>query len=142
MRFEEPIMPPEGDGHGNRYESANLDTEELSAYLSDTVFEDKNALISDLTDRYGMSERESEHDIKMNMTREFDKDKIAKMIQQAREGVEEDEYYGEPLSGEEPSEILNLSIRTTEGHNFVLHIYKIMNRNKKFRFEYVLSEKN
>lgn len=142
MNFEEPIMPPEGDGRGKRYESADLDMGELKTYITDTVFEDKNAIVLELTDRYGMPQRSKEYDIKVNMTRALDKATIAKMLAQINTGLEAEDYYGSPVSGEEPEEVLSVPITTLDMQHFILKIYKVTNRKKNFRFEYILSEKS
>lgn len=138
MNFEEPIMPPEGDGHGKRFESADLNMEDLKQYLLDTAFEDEDALVEELTKRYGMHRREGMSDMQMNMTRQFKKEDLKTIRRQIMSGEMVTENKGEPLSGKEPEEVLDLFLSTTDGNEFTLKIFQIENRNEQIRFEYTL----
>ncbi|MES2213846.1 MAG: hypothetical protein V4465_00425 [Patescibacteria group bacterium] len=123
--FEEPILPPEGDGHGHRYESADLDVDELYAYLKDTSFESEEDL-ADLMKERGVFERKSVSAIEMGMTRIISREDL-------QHGT-----MGKPLSGKDPQAVMRTNIKTLDGKDLDLRIFKVFNRNDKYRLEYIL----
>jgi len=132
--FHDPILPPEGDGHGNRFESADLDISALDVYLQDTAFENKDAILDVLTKKYGMALRDNLSDIEMNMTRIFKRPDM-KSILESKSG---DEFKGEPLSQRDPKVILNLPLKTQDGGEYTLQIFEVFNRRLNYRYEYIL----
>jgi hypothetical protein len=137
MTIENPIFPPEGEGGGQRYESANLNIEELERFLGDTVFEDKGALKEILTGRYHIKLRTSFEEIQMGMTRKF-KGVTLETLEKLERGEEVEENRGEPLSGVEPESVLALDVTMKDDKKASLEIFKVFNRNDEYRFEYVL----
>ncbi len=134
----DPIMPPEGDGHGSRFESADLNIDELKDYILDTTFEDESALVEVLTTRYGMARREGLGEVETHMTRRFRIKDVRDAYKKIMQNEEVPDIQGEPVSGEEPQELLSLFLSTADDNEFTLKIYKVLNRNQKSRFEYVL----
>ncbi len=133
-KFEEPILPPEDNDPGNRYESSNLDVEQLHEYLSTTLFENKDSIEAALTGEYRIGEREDIDRIRAGMTRIFDTKQLA-----IARLTEDKEYWGTPLSGVEPQPVLRTRIKSLDGNVFDLSVFKIFNRNNYFRYEYVLT---
>ena len=133
--FEEPILPPEGEGHGNRYESADLDIEELRVYLVDTKFENEEAVDEVLINQYGLFRNDNIDQIKMNMTREMD----ARLFQPGYTTEEREGMTDKPLSGIDPQAVLRVNLKTLDGKDLDLRIFRVYNRNMQFRFEYILN---
>ncbi len=133
-KFEEPILPPEDSDPGNRYESSNLDIDQLREYLSTTLFENKNEIEAALTGEYRIGERKDIDSVRAGMTRIFDTKQLA-----IARLIEDNEYWGTPLSGVEPQPVLRTRIKTLDGKVFDLSVFKIFNRNNYFRHEYVLT---
>jgi len=67
--FEDIVLPPEGSGSGNRYESADVDIEHLRQYLKDTKFETEAEVFDLLTRRFSMHREDDISEIESNMTR-------------------------------------------------------------------------
>jgi len=138
MNFEEPILPPEGDGNGGRFESANLDIEELRQFFLDTKFESEQAVSDLLTRDYHMHRRDDVEEITMGMTRRF-KGITPDEIERMKRGERVHGDKGVPLSGIEPQAVVRMTIATADEHQFDLRIFKVFNRNEEFRYEYILN---
>ncbi len=136
--FEDPIMPPEGDAYGGRYESADIDIEELRRYLVDTKFESEEDIANVLTGTYSMSRKDDVGDIEANMTREYKVSDIKENAKRLLRGEELKKAESQPLSGHEPQAVLRVTLRTLGDKSFDLRIFKVFNRNQNYRFEYVL----
>ena len=125
MKKEDPknYELPEGEGRGSRFESADLDIEELTEFLRKTPLEDEDAIHDLLSNRYGIYRKDSIGHMQVGMTRIFDAKK-------------KDE--GKPLSGKEPTAVARLTLKSLDDKEWDLRIFKLFNRNQKFRFEYIL----
>lgn len=64
-----PDLPPEEEVHSSRYESSDLDIENLRNFLAHTKFEDEEAIKELLRSRYHMSAKEGLGEIEAGMTR-------------------------------------------------------------------------
>lgn len=132
-KFEEPILPPQNGRAGARYESSNIEIKKLHEFLNTTIFEDKNAVLEVLSKEYKMTEREDVDLLRNNMTRVFN---INELKMANLNG--DKEYYGDPLSGKEPSAVIKTRIKTMDGNAYDLSIFEVFNRNDYFRHEFVL----
>lgn len=47
-------------------------------------------------------------------------------------------YGGKPLSGHDPQAVMRVSIKTIDDQDLDLRIFRVYNRNQKFRYEYIL----
>lgn len=139
MNFEEPILPPEGDGNGGRFESANLDIEELRQFFLDTKFESEESIVDLLTKDYHMHRREDILGIQMGMTRRF-KGITKEELERMKSGERVHGDVGVPLSGIEPQAVARLTVGTVDESKFDLRIFKVFNRNEEFRYEYILQK--
>lgn len=138
MKFEgEPILPPEGSGADRRFDSADLNIEDLGQFLVDTKFEDREALEEVLTGRYAMKQRGNLREVEMGMTRKF-KAVTEEMLDKLRAGEVDESDKGEPLSGIDPEVVLHTTIETRDEKKLNLQIFRVYNRNSKYRFEYTL----
>ena len=168
---EEKIeFPPEGEGRGGRFESANVNIPELSLYLQKERFEDESAIKEFLTGRYGMTRKESIQKIDAGMTREWSARQFSKKMklffpekseQELNEAglqyykailhgkktivifgkkinVDEEALESHPLSGKDPEVSARLTLKTLDGKQFDVRIFRVYNRNDKFRYEYIL----
>ncbi|KND48517.1 MAG: hypothetical protein AB200_02200 [Parcubacteria bacterium C7867-005] len=63
------------------------------------------------------------------------------LISEEMRGKLGDLFGGKPLSGIDPQAVARINIRTTESGEFDLRIFRIYNRNKEFRYEYILEPK-
>lgn len=138
MNFEEPILPPVGDGNGGRFESADLDIEELRQFFLDTKFESEQAVCALLTRDYNMSRRDSIAEIEVKMTRMI-KGITPDEIERMKKGERVHGDMGVPLSGIEPQAVARMTIETADEKQFDLRIFKVFNRNEEFRYEYILN---
>ncbi len=138
MNFEEPILPPEGDGNGGRFESADLDIEELRQFFLDTKFESQESLVDLLSRDYHMHRRDDIAEITMGMTRRF-KGITPDEIERMKKGETVHGDMGVPLSGIEPRAVARMTIETADENQFDLRIFKVFNRNEEFRYEYILN---
>jgi hypothetical protein len=138
MNFEEPILPPGGDGNGGRFESADLDIEELRQFFLDTKFESEESIIDMLSRDYHMHRRDDVEEITMGMTRRF-KGITPDEIERMKKGERVHGDIGVPLSGIEPQAVARMTIATADENQFDLRIFKVFNRNEEFRYEYILN---
>lgn len=137
MNYEgEPILPPEGENNGGRYESADIDIEGLRLFLEDTKFEREADINEFLGHTEKLIKRSSATDVEMGMTRMF---RVRPTLKEKifNHGLSMDK--GVPLSGVDPKSVLEMTIHTLDEKKFHLSIYEVFNRNDKFRYEYVLT---
>lgn len=50
-------------------------------------------------------------------------------------------FKGEPLSGIDPQAVARVGLKTLDGKDFDLRIFRVYNRNSQFRYEYILKDK-
>ncbi|MFZ3020277.1 MAG: hypothetical protein WA051_02010 [Minisyncoccia bacterium] len=132
---EGPVMPPDGEGSKGRFESSDLDIEQLGDYLKDTAFESEDEIVETLSDRYKMVRNEELGEIVLGMTQQMSTEAIKRVIN--GEKVDTDEFM-QPLSGHKPRAVLRIELGTIGGARFDLRVFEVFNRNQKFRFEYIL----
>ncbi len=132
---KDPIMPPEGHGDNGRYESSDLDIEELAKYLEDTAFENEEEIFETLSDRYGMVSNDGLGEIVMGMTQIMSTEAIKRVVN--GEKVDTDEFM-QPLSGHKPRAVLRIELSTINGIRYDLRVFEVFNRNQKYRYEYIL----
>ena len=141
MTHEEfPILPPEGEGTGQRYESASLSMESLEAFLKDTQFENRQALVDILSVKYGMPQKRDEQHIEMGMTRMLTIISPEELEKAKRGEIKSFKGHDRgPLSGHDPELMIHQVVHMQDESIFDLQIFKVHNRNQAFRFEYVLN---
>lgn len=76
-----------------------------------------------LSSRYNIYSKRGIGDMQIGMTRIFDTKK-------------KDE--SRPLSGKEPIAVARLTLKTLDEGEWDIRIFRIFNRNQKFRYEYIL----
>ncbi|HRH25787.1 MAG TPA: hypothetical protein PLD99_02465 [Parcubacteria group bacterium] len=132
---EFPLIPepaPQEETRANRLESSDLNISEVEDYIKSTKFEDKEELEDVLLKQFNMGKRESYSDIQLGMTR---------VIKAIGFGKDRRIIEDKPLSGKEPEADSIIGIETIDGNKYYLMIFKVTNRNQKFRYEYILGAK-
>ncbi len=132
---EFPLIPepvPQEEIRASRLESSDLNIDEVEAYIRSTKFENKEGLEDVLSKQFNMGKKESYSDIQFGMTR---------IIKAIGFGKDRRIIEDKPLSGKEPEADSIISIETIDGRMYYLMIFKVTNRNQKFRYEYILEAK-
>jgi len=133
--FKDPVMPPEGHGANGRFESADLNIDELSEYLRDTKFENEEEIAETLSVRYNMVRNDGLGEIVMGMTHLMSTEAIRRVVNGEKVDTED---FMVPLSGHKPRAVLRIELDTVDGARYDLRVFEVFNRNQKFRYEYVL----